>query len=184
MTFNLIHEAWLPVRRASGQGLWLKPADITGDLSGDPIVALDFPRPDWNAAVTEFLIGLFTCVLAPEDEKAWRKHCLEPPSPEALAEKLERLAFAFNLDGDGPRAFQDLDPLLDAEEKEIAQLLIDAPGAIALTKNTDHFVKRASTPALCAPYAAAALITLQTYAPAGGAGIGPRFGRRPAHNAR
>ena len=170
MTFNLIHEAWLPVRRASDERLWIKPADITSYLSGDPIVALDFPRPDWNAAIKEFLIGSFTCALAPEDEKKWRHYWQEPPSPKSLSEKLERIAFAFNLDSDGPRTFQDLDPLLDAEEKEIAQLLIDAPGAIALTKNTDHFVKRAATPALCVPYAAAALITLQTYAPAGGAG--------------
>lgn len=170
MSFNLIYEAWLPVRRASGERLWIRPADITCDLDGDPVVAFDFPRPDWNAAVTEFLIGLFTCALAPENEKQWRRSWLEPPSTDVLAGKLERIAFAFNLDGDGPRAFQDLDPLLEAEEKEVAQLLIDAPGAIALTKNTDHFVKRASTPALCVPYAAAALIALQTFAPAGGAG--------------
>ena len=168
--FSLVKRAWLPVRRTSGERLWIEPAGITSAFDRDPIAALDFPRPDWNAAVAEFLIGVLACALAPADETAWRELWKGPPSPERLAEALERLAFAFNLDGDGPRAFQDLDPLAEAEEKEVAQLLIDAPGAIALTKNTDHFVKRSLTPALCPAYAAAALITLQTYAPAGGAG--------------
>ena len=165
MPFNLIREAWLPVRRASGQRLWIKPADITADLSGDPVVALDFPRPDWNAATIEFLIGLFTCALAPEDEKNWRRYWLEPPSPDALAERLERIAFAFNLDGDGPRAFQDIDLPASAPEKGVSKLLIDAPGANAIVKNTDHFNKRDTVERLSVPYAAAALITLQTYAP-------------------
>jgi CRISPR system Cascade subunit CasA len=165
MPFNLIHEAWLPVRRASGQGLWIKPADITADLSGDPVVALDFPRPDWNAAITEFLIGLFTCALAPEDEKKWRRYWLDPPSSDALAEKLAHLAFAFNLDGDGPRAFQDIDLAPGVARKDISKLLIDGPSANSLVNNTDHFNKRGMVRALSLPYASAALISLQTYAP-------------------
>ena len=59
MAFNLIHEAWLPVRRASGERLWIRAADITSNLDGDPIVVLDFPRPDWNACYHRVLDRAF-----------------------------------------------------------------------------------------------------------------------------
>jgi CRISPR system Cascade subunit CasA len=108
--------------------------------------------------------------LPPEDDSEWAKLWGNPPSPEDLAERLVPLAFAFNLDGEGPRCFQDVDPLADCEEKPLSALLIDAPGANALTKNADLFVKRSEKLALCPAYAAAALITMQTYAPAGGQG--------------
>lgn len=170
MSINLITDPWLPVRRLSGRRDVVRSADITSDFVGDPILALDFPRPDWNAAVTEMLIGLLACVMAPEDDEEWADLWAAPPPPEELHAKLAPLAFAFNLGGDGPRCFQDLDPLTDSEEKPINGLLIDAPGAIALTKNTDLFVKRTEEPCLSPGFAAAALITLQTYAPSGGQG--------------
>ena len=170
MPINLISGPWLPVRRLSGARVWVRPVDITSQFAGDPILALDFPRPDWNAAVTELLIGLLACVVAPEDNRGWAKLWETPPSTEELAERLAPLVFAFNLDGDGPRCFQDLDGLAECEEKPISALLIDTPGANALTKNADLFVKRAEELALSPAYAAAALITMQTYAPAGGQG--------------
>lgn len=72
---------------------------------------------------------------------------------------------------DGPVfAFQDHDALADAEPRPIEQLLIDAPGANTIARNTDLFVKRGRAAALCLPYAAAALVTLQTFAPSGGQG--------------
>ena len=140
MTFNLIHEAWLPVRRASGQGLWLKPADITGDLSGDPIVALDFPRPDWNAAIIEFLIGLLPARLRRKTRRIGGKLLAGAAFPrsacrEAGADRLRlqpRRRWPPRLPG--PR-FRSSTP-----EKGNSQLLIDAPGANAIIKNTDHFI--------------------------------------------
>jgi CRISPR system Cascade subunit CasA len=170
MPIDLITDPWLPVRRLSGARDSIGPVDIVSDFASDPILALDFPRPDWNAAVTEFLIGLLACVIAPEDDGQWARLWAKPPSTDALADRLAPLAFAFNLDGDGPRCFQDFDALADCEEKPLSALLIDAPGANALTKNTDLFVKRDDDLALSPAYAAAALITMQTYAPAGGQG--------------
>ena len=170
MPINLISDPWLQVRRQSGARAWLRPADITSGFVDDPILALDFPRPDWNAAVTELLIGLLACVMPPEDNSEWVTLWTNPPSPDHLAERLAPLVFAFHLDGEGPRCFQDFDALADCEEKPLSALLIDAPGANALTKNADLFVKRAEKLALGPAYAAAALITMQTYAPAGGQG--------------
>ena len=170
MPFNLITTRWLPVRRLSGRRDWIGPANIADGFADDPILALDSPRPDWNPAVTELLIGMLAVVMAPASTEAWAELWAAPPTPEELARRLERIAFAFDLDGDGPRCFQDRDPLADCDEKPIAAMLIDAPGENAERKNTDLFVKRADAFALCPAYAAAALATLQTYAPAGGQG--------------
>ena len=170
MPFNLIADAWLPVRRLAGRREWICPADLTSRFGDDPIVALDFPRPDWNAAVTELLIGLLAVVMPPEDTAAWADLWAEPPTPEVLREKLRKIAFAFNLDGEGVRCFQDFDPLTDQEPKPVTALRIDAPGENAEKKNTDLFVKRANDTAMSFAIAAAALVTLQTFAPAGGQG--------------
>ena len=95
---------------------------------------------------------------------------LHPPAPETLERKFEPVAYAFDLDGGGPRFLQDSDPLESAEGKEAAALLIDSPGAQTLRNNADHFVKRGGAPSLSRAAAAMALYTLSAYAPAGGAG--------------
>lgn len=169
MSVNLIEDAWLPVLRRSGASGWITPVGLT-ETTGDPPVALDFPRPDWNAAVSEFLIGILAVALRPKADEDWAERWEESPSPDALAAALQPLAFAFDLDGGGPRAFQDLDSLGSAEARPIASLLIEAPGENTIRKNGDLFNKRGLVEALSPPYAAAALITLQTYAPSGGAG--------------
>lgn len=170
MPFNLISARWLPCRRASGARVWIAPHEITSNFVDDPILALDFPRPDWNAAVTELLIGILSATMPPVDADEWAAAWFEPTAPEALAKAFAPLAFAFNLDGDGPRAFQDLAPLGNADVKSIGALLIDAPGDNTAKENKDLFVKRGGVAALSLPYAAAALVTLQTYAPSGGQG--------------
>lgn len=170
MPFSLILDRWLPVRRLDGTSEWITPAQITSDFKTNPILALDFPRPDWNAAVTELLIGFLATVAPPIDTRDWAELWAEPPTPDVLVEKLSRIAFAFNLDGDGPRCFQDIELLTDSDEKPIAALLIDTPGENAEKKNTDLFVKRTPSYGLCPAYAAAALVTMQTFAPTGGQG--------------
>ncbi len=167
--FNLITSAWLPVRRASGARETIAPHCLTEHFSEDPIVALDFGRPDLDGAVTEFLIGLIAVAMGPKDISGWAAVWRDPPSPEALRNAIAPLSFAFNMDGDGPRCFQDLDVLDKVEPTPILHLLIDYPGENALKLNTDHFNKR-SDRSLTAPIAAAALIMLQTWAPAGGKG--------------
>lgn len=170
VTYDLRFEPWIPYRRASGAVEWLPPYAITDRIGVDPIVALASPRSDFDLAVTEFLIGLLSVALGPENETEWGAHWKAPPTPSTLRSALAALPDAFALDGDGPRAFQDVDPLADIEATPIESLLINSPGAQSTTNNTDLFVKRQRNLKFGRPAAAMALLTMQTFAPAGGQG--------------
>ncbi len=169
-TFNLLTASWLPVRRRSGAMSRIRPAELTDGIDQDPIVGFAWPRPDFNAASLEFMIGLLTTAVAPDDEDAWASWWRVPPAPERLAADMAPLLGAFYLDGAGPRFLQDLDELWDGVATEAAALLIDAPGEKTRAENTDLFVKRGATPALGPPAAAMALFTLSAFAPQGGSG--------------
>lgn len=151
---------------------WGPPAMLVSRIADDPVVALAAPRPDFDGAMQEFLIGLLTAALQPADERAWQALWREPPSEQVLQSALDALPDAFDLEDNGARAFQDLSAtdLADADEKAIDQLLIDSPGEQGVSLNKDLFVKRTRVERLGRPAAAMALITMQTYAPAGGQG--------------
>ena len=167
---NLIDASWLPVRRRSGAVERIPPWRVNDRIGEDPVIAFDWPRPDFNGAAHELLIGLLSTAAAPKDADEWEDWWQEPPEPEILRERFAQVAHAFDLDGPGPRFLQDLDPLEDAKNKEIAALLIDAPGAETLRNNADLFVKRGGAPVLSRAAAAMALYTLNAYAPSGGSG--------------
>lgn len=169
-SLNLIRDAWLPLRRRSGRIERVEPFRVTDSIEDDPFVAFAWPRPDFNGAAHEFLIGLLATAAAPENEDEWEDWWVEPPEPEVLRARFNSIADAFDFDGAGPRFLQDRDPLDSAEEKAVVALLIDAPGAQTLRNNTDLFVKRGGAPVLGRAAAAMALFTLNAYAPAGGAG--------------
>jgi len=164
---NLIDDSWIPIRRASGRRERIAPWQLTE--ADDPILALAAPRPDFNGALMQFLIGLLQTAAAPADNDAWAAWLETPPAPEILRERFAPFADAFALDGKGPRFMQD-NETLEGEGKPIDALLIDAPGAKSARDNTDHFVKRDTVSAVCPACAAIALFTLQTNAPSGGAG--------------
>ena len=168
--FNLVYAPWLPVRRRSGAIERIPPWRINDGIAEDPFVAFAWPRPDFDGAAHEFMIGLLSTAAAPEDDDEWEDWWSCPPAPDVLERKFAPLAHAFCLDGSGPRFMQDLDPLDDADNKEVATLLIDAPGSQTLRNNADLFVKRGNAPVLCRAAAAMALYTLNSYAPSGGAG--------------
>lgn len=173
MAYDLRTEPWLPWRRRSGAVEWGPPAALVDGLASEnPVVALAAPRPDFDGALQEFLIGLLSAALRPADEHAWRALWNAPPSREALQAALDALPPAFDLDGDGPRFFQDLSAadFGEAEPGTADQLLIDTPGDQGVRLNKDLFVKRGRAARMSRPAAAMALITLQTYAPAGGSG--------------
>jgi len=172
-SFNLIHEPWLPVKRRSGRIESIQPWRITEDIDADPIVSFEWPRPDFNGASHEFLIGLLATTFAPEDEAVWQEHWYKPPSSEVLEQQFSKVAFAFDLDGDGPRFMQDFEKFEEYSAKAnfpIAGLLIDAPGKQTLKQNADLFIKRGRVLAFSRATLAIALFTLSTYAPSGGAG--------------
>jgi len=177
---NLIHDAWIPVRRKSGAKEKIAPWQVTDMYIEDPIVELAAVRSDFNGALIQFLIGLLQTTCAPQGNSAWRKWLNTPPLPEEFKVKFEPVALALNLDGNGPRFMQDL-TIEDEAKKTIAEvekLLIDAPGDQTLKQNKDLFIKRDRIRRMCPTCCAQALLTLQINAPCGGAGhrVGLRGG--------
>lgn len=177
MTYDLRREPWIPWRRRSGGVEWGPPALLVDRLDDDPVVALAAPRPDFDGALQEFLIGLLSVALQPEGEEAWLEGWHAPPTPAELQAALDALPSAFDLEGDGPRFFQDYsaEELYEGAVWAIESLLIGSPGtplggAGKREFITDLFIKRARIERLGRPAAAMALLTLQTYAPEGGRG--------------
>lgn len=162
---NLLEEKWLPVRRSSGQVDWIAPHQI----SEPDIVAFAAHRADFNGALAQLMIGLLQTCTPVNDEVGWEDLLDTPPNAEVLQKWFSPSNAAFELDGDGARFMQDFN-LVDGAACTIDALLIDAAGGSAIDKNTDHFVKRDTVSAMCPHCVVTALFTLQTNAPAGGAG--------------
>lgn len=157
---NLIHDPWIPVRRADGSRELICPAALTD--RHNPILALDAPRPDFNGALRQFLIGLLQTLIAPQNEDQWADFLERPPTPAELATQFNAVAHAFNLDGEGPRFMQDFKLDGTPAPVQIAGLLMDSV--------SEHFQRVGTVQGLCWECAAIALFTLQTNAPAGGRG--------------
>lgn len=162
---SLLTEAWLPVRRQNGQLDWIAPQQV----SEPDIVCFAASRADFNGALAQFMIGLLQTTSTAKSEGNWDKLLDVPPSSAELERWFAPCAAALVFDGDGARFMQDLG-LADGAECTIDALLIDAAGGSAIDRNTDHFVKRNTVNGICPHCAATALLTLQTNAPAGGAG--------------
>lgn len=162
MTYNLLEEAWIPVLRADRSRDCIAPWQIAE--TDNPVIALAAPRPDFNGTLMQFLIGLLQTTYAPKDAIHWSRGLETRPDPEGLREAFARCRHAFNLDGDGPRFMQDLDPLNEQQPLPMTALLIDTAGS------ETHFIKNLPEQGLSPALAAMALYTLQTNAPSGGAG--------------
>ena len=167
--FNLLQTPWIPVKRRSGQQQRIAPHALTERLEDDPVVALDTTRPDFDGTLAQFLIGLLQTACAPPDEDGWLDWWDAAPPPDRLRQAFSAHEAYFNLLGDGARFLQE-SGLPGKEAVPIGNLLIDAPTGQTLRNNMDVFVKRGGVEGLCLPCAALALLTLQTNAPAGGAG--------------
>lgn len=167
--FSLLEDSWLPARRANGQVDRIRPMEITAGLGDNPVVAIEWPRPDFRLATLEFLIGLLATACPPRNAGAWVDFWQEPPSPEDLTAAFAPFAAAFSLDGDGPRFMQDYENL-PGEPDLPETLLIEAPGAATRRNNATLLVKPDRVHRLSRAAAAMASFTLQTYAPAGGRG--------------
>ena len=137
-TFNLISTPWLPVIRTSGRRLRIRPADLTEGIDADPIIDVDWPRGDFRFATLEFLIGLLTVACPPRDD--WSGWWTQPPSKQELEAAFAALAAVFSFDGEGARAYQELEDFA-SEPTRVEALLIEAPGVAAMKKNSALLVK-------------------------------------------
>lgn len=164
---NLIDDPWIPVVRKDGTREIIAPWEITGGT--EPIIRLGAPRPDFNGALVQFLIGLTQMAIPPSDNRDWRRKFKTPPPPDELKISFVSYAHAFNVDGEGPRFMQDYN-LDGGVESSIDRLLMEMPGEQTLKLNTDHFLKRGTVSRICRSCCAMALFTLQTNAPSGGRG--------------
>jgi len=169
--FSLLSAKWIPVKRADGSRDPIAPHEITSDLDSNPIVSFAWPRPDFDLAAHEFLIGLLAVAFPPKGQRDWLHYFQTPPTPEELREVFQPYAAAFSLDGEGPRFLQDFS-LLEGEPSPVEALFIEAPGMSQATinKNNDLLVKRGRISVLSRASAAMALYTLQQFAPEGGSG--------------
>lgn len=169
---NLLSAPWLPFKLRNGQIEYRPPTAIA-----DPeVIDLAMPRADFQGAAYQWLIGLLQTALGPNEHDDWLDFLEQPPTADQLAGWLAPLAPAFELDADGPRFMQDIDPLDSVKPATISSLLIDAPGGNGVKNNTDLFIKRGQVETLCADCAMIALFTLQINAPSGG--VGYRVGLR------
>lgn len=171
MKFNLIDEQWIPVKRRDGTEARIAPWEVTTGINENPVVALNAPRPDFNGALIQFLIGLVQTTAAPANPIEWKEKLSTPPSPDELKAYFSAVRYAFELGGDGPKFMQDFNELGEKENtKNIDKLLIDTPGEKTCADNTDHFVKRNRIKGICPSCCANALFAMQTNAPSGGQG--------------
>jgi CRISPR system Cascade subunit CasA len=166
---NLLTDPWLPViRRHTGRCV-IRPSQIAELHSENPVIAIDWPRPDFRIATLEFLTGLLATAFPPKDGDIWLGFWHEPPEPAELDASFRPFIPAFALDGDGLRFMQDFEDL-QSDAEPIERLLIEAPGESTSSKNTDLMVHRGRVANLGRAAAAMALYTFQSWAPAGGAG--------------
>lgn len=171
---NLIIDPWIPVIRKDGSSDTIMPWQIAE--AQNPVIEINAPRPDFQGALYQFLIGLLQTCFAPEDEDEWLDYWKKPPEPKELMNTFGKAKDVFELyNPDGPAFMQDFD-LPGGEFKKIVALLIEAPGGKTIKDNLDHFVKRDQINGLCSSCVATALFTLQTNAPSGG--VGHRVGLR------
>ncbi len=164
---SLLFDPWIPARCRTVRRRWITVAQ----LSDPDVLAFDADRADFNGALAQFAIAVLQTVAAVDTKTAWQQRYRQPPDEATLAAWLKPLESSFRLDGDGPRFMQDFELRAgDSDPVPIASLLIETPGENTLKNNGDHFVKRHQMQQLCPDCVAAALLTLQLNAPAGGAG--------------
>ena len=164
---NLIHDPWIPVKYKSGLEKRIAPWQISETT--DPVEKLNAPRPDFNGALIQFLIGLLQTAFTPNDQNEWARYLTVPPSSEILKSRFSSVAYAFELNSTGGSFMQDFGKL-NGNLVDVGHLLIDFPGISTIEKNRDHFVKHDSVQGMCENCTATALFTLQTNAPSGGRG--------------
>ena len=168
MNLCLLTDPWIPVVRNR------KIISIRPDQIAEPgMTRLAWPRPDFNLACLEFLIGLVSMANPPKDDYEWHSRLIKPEAA-SFRKSLVLFASFFLLAGNGHRFLQDIEAFeLSTESsniKPVDMLFIDSAGDATEKKNADLTVKRNRFEFLAPAEAAMALYTLQAFAPSGGRG--------------
>lgn len=159
---DLLECSWLQGWMCDGGPGRLSPLQI-GEVEWADLSA---PRPDFRAALYQFLIGLLQTSYAPQDVQQWCERYANPPSRAELEAAFAPCRHAFSLENDGPAFLQDLGLPDEANQLPVLELLIDAGSSSNL-----YFNKPAANHGLCECCFTQALLTLQLNAPAGGRGV-------------
>ena len=172
-SYDLLAERWLPVRYADGHTADIAPHELA-ETAGEhgPPVDLAWPRPDFNGATVQLLIGLVQTTMAPRSRREWRRLFDAPPLSDEVEGAFRTVAPAFRLtlDERGGGFMQDPEDLDAKEANPAAWLLIGAPLDNTIKTNKDHFTHALDDLTLSLAEAAAALYTRQTFEPGVGAG--------------
>jgi CRISPR system Cascade subunit CasA len=177
---NLISDPWIPVRRANGSVEKIAPWQVTDGIAENQrrILSIASPRPDFDGALVQFLIGLLQTSYSPPDRVSWRKWRKAAPSCNELRQRFAPYARAFVLNGKRLPLFMQ-ERLIGtdrAKKHPVSYLLIGSPTDNTAKENIDHFQKRSrEDDYFCPACAGAALYTLQTFAPGGGSGGEGKF---------
>lgn len=156
---NLIEDAWLPVLREEGPDK-IAPWQIVETTN--PVLEITAPRPDFQGALYQFLIGLLQTCFAPEDHDEWLEYWDEMPTVDQLRGCFQKVSSAFELENpDGPAFMQDFNDF-DGEELPIEDLIGGAISDTTRSKNRDLFTKRGTVSVVSPYWAAIALFNVQT----------------------
>lgn len=164
---NLITDPWIPVIRKDGTPDTIMPWQIAE--AENPVFEINAPRPDFQGALYQFLIGLLQTCFAPEDEDEWEDYWGKLPEPNELMDAFGEVEDAFELDNaDGP-AFMQEHPGTNNHDEVFAKtewLPIEDLIGGALSENTrknnkDLFVKTKQIEVISPYWAALALFNLQ-----------------------
>jgi len=156
---NLITDPWIPVIRQDGTPDKIMPWQIVGPEN--PVLEIKAPRPDFQGALYQFLIGLLQTCFAPEDTYEWLERWEKIPAPDKLKAAFEKKKDVFELDfSNGVGFMQDHDDF-DGEWLPIEDLIGGALSGNTRKLNKDLFVKTGQV-SLVSPYwAALAVFNLQ-----------------------
>ena len=164
---NLITDRWLPVIRQNGQTDTIAAWQIAE--TDNPVVEINAPRPDFQGALYQLLIGSLQTCFAPEDEYQWQDYWQTMPEPGVLQASFEKVKDAFELDNLGGAAFMQENPKTDNHNEDFAKaewLPIEDLIGGALSDNTrkynkDLFVKSKQIQLISPHWAALALFNMQ-----------------------
>jgi CRISPR system Cascade subunit CasA len=106
---NLITDKWIPVLRKDCKDT-IKPWQIAE--TENPVIEINAPRPDFQGALYQFLIGLLQTCFAPKNEDIWKKYWKNLPAKEELRAAFEhdKVKNAFEIDNPNGAAFMQEHP--------------------------------------------------------------------------